>query len=383
MAHIAKYKAPSCGHMLAHYTRSKEAVLERDNIDQTRTHLNYTVSHYQKDGKIYIGKVPGQASWETVKKRIEGVQEATGRRVRKDAVVIADMVITAPKNVPQRDLERFFYASYQYMAKQVGRKNLMGGYVHMDETTPHMHVPFTPIQDGRFNYKGMCPRSFYQQFHKGLGDHLEKVLGYRPEIELSEERREEKVLSSVPQAELDQARAAVLGTLEAERETMQREYEERAAELEAVKRELAMREEQAQALNSEISELRTEKWEEQDRLESLRQAADGVAANVEVLESLASDVRGFEDASRSGKGEILNRIVERCDGYREQLSRAMERIRVQVSRIREKVNAPLRHSVPAPKPQRRESVRESLEHARAAAAAYNRSVPSRGYSRGR
>ena len=36
-----------------------------------------------------------------------------------------------------------------------------------------MHVPFTPILDGRFNYKQMCPRSFYQSMHKELGD-LEK-----------------------------------------------------------------------------------------------------------------------------------------------------------------------------------------------------------------
>ena len=32
MAHIAKYKAPSVGHMLAHYRRDRSS-LERDNID--------------------------------------------------------------------------------------------------------------------------------------------------------------------------------------------------------------------------------------------------------------------------------------------------------------------------------------------------------------
>lgn len=382
MAHIAKYKASSCGHMLAHYTRTRAAVLERDNIDQSRTHLNYVIGHFERDGQTKVGRVRGQASWETVKKRIESVQDATGRRVRKDAVVMADMVITAPQNVPERDWERFFNLSYMYMAHRVGRGNMMGGYVHMDETTPHMHVPFTPIKDGKFSYKGLCPRSFYQGFHKGLGDFLEERMGYRPEVELSEERKEEKVLSSVPQAQLDQARATILEPLEHERDALEREYQEKAAELEAVKRELAMREEQSQALNREIHYLRREQDQEQDRLESLRQAADGVASNVEILESIASDVRAFDAAGRSRKGEILDRIVERCDGYREQISRAVERIRVQVSRIRDAMRVPAMR-VPVPQPRRQESFRDTLDHARRAAQAYNQSRPSPGRSPGR
>lgn len=325
MAHIAKYKAPAVGKLVAHYTRWKgidRPDIVRENIDKERTHLNYTVGYYQEDGKSYIGKVRGCASWETVKKRIESVQDATGRKVRKDAVVMADMVITAPKNVPEWGLERFFFESYQYMAQQVGRQNLMGGYVHMDETTPHMHVPFTPIKDGKFNYKGLCPRSFYQQFHKELGDYLEKKLGYRPEIELAEERKEEKVLSSVPQAQLDQARAAILQPLELERDALESEYKEKAAELEAMKRELAMREKEAQAMEGEIRDLWQRRRREQDRLESLQQRTEEVAGRVEQLGAVAADVRGFENAGRSGKGAILARIAERCDGIR---SAVMER----------------------------------------------------------
>lgn len=42
MAHIAKYKAASCGHMLAHYRRDASS-LGRENIDPTRTKGNYTL----------------------------------------------------------------------------------------------------------------------------------------------------------------------------------------------------------------------------------------------------------------------------------------------------------------------------------------------------
>lgn len=287
MAHIEKYKADACPHMLAHYTRSKSS-MGRENIDAARTPSNYTVHFRQgEDGEVRVCKVPDPAGWETVRERIEVVQEASGRKVRKDAVVMADVVVTAPQNVPEGDLERFFFATYRFMAEQVGRSNLMGGYVHMDETTPHMHCPFTPIVDGKFSYKTMCPRSFYQQFHKRLGGYLEKELGYRPEVELSEERAVEKALSPVAQKDLDAARAGI-----------ERACADKAAQLEAVTAKLEL---------------------EQSRLELVRRAADAAAEDVEFLESVAADFREFEAVGRFGKGDVLRRIAERCDGYRAHL----------------------------------------------------------------
>ena len=141
---------------------------------------------------------------QTVESRIERVneaQKAAGKRAtRKDAVVMADVVVTLPDNVRKGDEDRFFRLTYWYLSKKFGIENMMGGYVHKDEVlkdgTPardHMHVPFTPILDGRFNYKQMCPRSFYQSMHKELGDYLEGRMGYRPAIELDEETRAQRV----------------------------------------------------------------------------------------------------------------------------------------------------------------------------------------------
>ena len=66
MAHIAKYKATSVGHMLAHYRRDASS-LERDNIDPKRTKDNMVVAHYtNKDGKLVVGRVvprDGEPNW--------------------------------------------------------------------------------------------------------------------------------------------------------------------------------------------------------------------------------------------------------------------------------------------------------------------------------
>lgn len=76
MAHIAKYKAASCGHMLAHYRRDASS-LGRENIDPTRTKDNYTLGLDDRDGKVRAmnGIEP---NWATVEGRIEGVNEVAG-----------------------------------------------------------------------------------------------------------------------------------------------------------------------------------------------------------------------------------------------------------------------------------------------------------------
>lgn len=325
MAHIAKYKASAVGKLCAHYNRWQgidNPNVSRENIDKSRTHLNYTLGVYEKDGKRFIGKVRGSASWATVKGRIDAVNaraKAEGKRAtRKDAVVMADVVVTLPENVRKGDEGKFFWYSCQYIADRVGRGNLMGGYVHMDETTPHMHVAFTPILDGRFNYKKMCDRKFYQTFHKGLGDRLEQKMGYRPEVELSEETRAQRVYTSRTK-DIDKVRGAVdRAVVQPAEEEAARIVADAQARADALVRDAETRRDAlvAQVADGErrLSDVRMQVDEETDRLECLRQRADGVARDVAELEPIAADVRRFEGAGRAERGAILDSIAARCAG---------------------------------------------------------------------
>ena len=337
MAHIAKYKASAVGKLCAHYNRWQgidNPNVSRENIDKSRTHLNYTLGVYEKDGKRFIGKVRGSASWATVKGRIDAVNaraKAEGKRAtRKDAVVMADMVVTLPPNVPPEDAYKFFWNSYQYIADRVGRGNLMGGYVHMDETTPHMHVPFTPILDGRFNYKKMCDRKFYQTFHKGLGDRLEQKMGYRPEVELSEETRAQRVYTSRTK-DIDKVRGAVdRAVVQPAEDEAARIVADAQARADALVRDAETRRDElvAQVADGErrLSDVRMQVDEETDRLECLRQRADGVARDVAELEPIAADVRRFEGAGRAERGAILDSIAARCAGAARAARAAIEEL---------------------------------------------------------
>lgn len=401
MAHIAKYKASAVGKLCAHYNRWQgidNPNVSRENIDKSRTHLNYTLGVYEKDGKRFIGKVRGSASWATVKGRIDAVNaraKAEGKRAtRKDAVVMADMVVTLPPNVPPEDAYKFFWNSYQYIADRVGRGNLMGGYVHMDETTPHMHVPFTPILDGRFNYKKMCDRKFYQTFHKGLGDRLEQKMGYRPEVELSEETRAQRVYTSRTK-DIDKVRGAVdraiVEPAQQEADRIVAAAKEEAAALlqdaEAQKADLvaqiADRRGDLAELDSQLEDVKLDIADEEDRLECLRQRADGVARDVAELRPIAAEVRGWEAAGKAERGAILDNIAVKCDGLASRIRTAVAGIKLKVEELAERIAAPVRYAQRKSEP-RQQGLDEVMAQARATADAWNRdhAAPQRTY-RGR
>lgn len=408
MAHIAKYKAPSVGHMLAHYRRDASS-LERENIDPERTKGNLVVGHYtNKDGKLVVGRVvprEGEPNWGTVERRIERVneaQKAAGKRAtRKDAVVMADVVVTLPDNVRKGDEDRFFRLTYWYLSNKFGIDNMMGGHVHKDEVlkdgTPardHMHVPFTPILDGRFNYKKMCPRSFYQNMHKELGDYLERRMGYRPEIELGEETRAQrvytdksvdidKVRGAVDKAVVEPAKdeaARIIAAAREEAAALLNDAEARKAELVI---EIADKEGDLAELDSQLEDVKLDIEDEQDRLECLRQRADGVARDVAELRPIAADVRGWEAAGKAERGAILDRICAKCDGLASRIRADVAGIRLKVEELRSRISRPLEYLMPKPKTERL-GLDDMMREAMRAAEAWNRNhvAPTNGRPRG-
>lgn len=339
MAHIQKYKAHSCGHMLAHYRRDA-ASLERDNVDPTLTERNLTLV-LGDDGKAVEGAA--QPNWEVIAGRIAAVDaaaKAEGKRAtRKDAVVMADLVLTLPENVPEGDGDRFFELSYEFLGEKVGRGNLMGGFVHRDEVRTkkdpdtgkmvrtgervrdHIHVPWTPILDGRFNFKQQCPRAFYKTLHKELGDYLEARLGYRPNIELSEEQKGEKALSQVRNADIDATRDAIKREEErleclrrqgVELEPLAVTFGESAATLFAHRGDGSREREQAaegSRLDGRIAELE----------QQVRAARDRVGQLERDIERLGVGVRDA-GARRDGARERVGRLIERLGWVPDHLS---------------------------------------------------------------
>lgn len=181
--HYAKYQKGAVGSILLHSDRGIDSpdTHEHGNesIDKTRTHFNYDL----KDRG-------GLTAYEYYKNRIDDIasetKERTGKSIRKDAVTLCSWAVTAPKDLPEEKLQDFFKASYEWFAKRYGADNIVTAAVHMDESTPHMHLQFTPIieKDGvrKLCAKDMETRKTLSTAHQKLQKYLEQALGYKVNI---------------------------------------------------------------------------------------------------------------------------------------------------------------------------------------------------------
>lgn len=179
MAHLAKFTKAACGHMFKHYERAKEFNSEtgqveyikfaNQEINPQRTHLNYNLAVHQT-----------MRQGDFIRKRCSEVKLQN----RKDVNVMCSWVLTAPKDLPSSEQESFFKASYDFMANRYGEENVISAYVHLDETTPHIHFAFIPITEDKkkggykVSAKEVINKRELQAFHQDLDKYLETALGH-------------------------------------------------------------------------------------------------------------------------------------------------------------------------------------------------------------
>lgn len=334
MAHLAHYKRTGAAPMLAHYERRAELErgYTRENIDASRTAENYA-----------IGADSPQALAAALRARVDaaiGAHEAdSGKAVRKDANVISDWVVTLPRDCPREDARRFFEVAVDLCRERYGAENCLGGFVHMDEATPHAHIPVVPVRDGRLRSAKVFTRPDLRSFHKDLGAAEDAALGRHVSVELDPAQQGEKQLSHLGQAEYVAAReeAARAAERAAAAESAQRAAEDaqRAAEarLECLQRGVEDAESLAQAGLGEVRRVAREGgWaggreraarernrELRERAEALRGACDAARGRGDSLEA--------EEAGSPAAIQDLERGVRRLEGEHRELARRVRALR--------------------------------------------------------
>lgn len=347
MAHIEKYQASALGNMLGHYERRAEIEhgYERDNIDPSRTPENYNLCERPNP----LGFVDARIGELDLK-----------RAPRKDAVRMIDTVVTLPAAY-HGDTREFMEAVKETLDGIFGAENCAGAYVHMDETTPHMHYASVPVtEDGRLSAKSLLNRTFMKRFHDRLETGVCERLGIeRAGLTLTDEEREQRAGRYVDLPEYKAAQDAV------------RRKEQRSMEL---SNEIADMEGDLIELDSAIEDKRFELRDlgeqveqEQRRLESVRRAVeekqleptpqtvseslrtlwearnDGgregrLASEIEGLRSRVSELEGANRAARERVAELDRELPGLRGRYRE-LERRFEaleqRVTAAIGRLRE------------------------------------------------
>ncbi|MBR6625878.1 MAG: plasmid recombination protein, partial [Mailhella sp.] len=155
--------------------------IQSHNRRERRSHSNPDIRH-EKRGENYDLHQPEVCDYaRAVQARIESLN--LPKAVRKDAVVLCGLIVTSDlpffARLSPEEQRRFFEESRDFLARFVGRENVISAMIHMDEKTPHMHflhVPVTP--DGRLNANAIYTRESLRRLQSELPAHLQ-ACGFR------------------------------------------------------------------------------------------------------------------------------------------------------------------------------------------------------------
>lgn len=164
-----KHPKTALGHLGKHYERGKDESSEyvkfgNPQIDPQRTHLNYNLASQHNH-------------MEFIKQRLSEVYCLN----RKDVNVMCSWVVTAPKDLDQNQQDDFFKESYKFLENRYGKENVISSYVHLDETTPHMHFAFIPVvydkKKDRYKVsaKERVNKFELKSFHSDYQKHLDRA----------------------------------------------------------------------------------------------------------------------------------------------------------------------------------------------------------------
>lgn len=181
VARMEKMKVGNLGGAYRHNERIFKNHSNKD-IDPNRSHLNYELTDrdrsvsYEKQIKNYVNET-----------------KISKRAIRKDAVLCDEWVITSDKkffeDLNQEQVQEFFETAKKYFEEQYGKQNIAYASVHLDESTPHMHMGVVPMKDGKLSSKTM----FDREELKTIQDKLPKYMNEHGfEVERGELNSEKK-----------------------------------------------------------------------------------------------------------------------------------------------------------------------------------------------
>lgn len=312
VVHMMKIKSGAVGGIQSHNNREHEPKTNPD-VDMSRSEDNYDL-------------VPCDNYKRSIKEKLSNLVESS-RAVRKDAVVVCNFIVTSDSETMEAlgaDRQReFFEDSVKWFSDRYGADRVLNATVHMDETTPHLHIGVMPItQDGRLSAKAIFTKTemkaIQTEFARDVGGKygLERGVEGSERTHLSEARfKEQKAL------EMANEHGAIAQELQIIAEDCKQELSEATRSLETVKQELSTMQDRKDTLQGEIERLEAIDKQTKVRVHEALEKQKPVLLDLQKRISEAkSELSVVETAVKEKKAEGAEKFG--WDGMAERIERA-------------------------------------------------------------
>ena len=312
VVHMMKIKSGAVGGIQSHNNREHEPKTNPD-VDMSRSEDNYDL-------------IPCDNYKRSIKEKLSNLVESS-RAVRKDAVVVCNFIVTSDNETMEAlgaDRQReFFRDSVKWFSDRYGADRVLNATVHMDETTPHLHIGVMPItQDGRLSAKAIFTKTemkaIQTEFARDVGEKygLERGVEGSERTHLSEARfKEQKAL------EMANEHGAIAQELQIIAEDCKQELSEATRSLETVKQELSAMQDRKDTLQGEIERLEAIDKQTKVRVHEALEKQKPVLLDLQKRISEAkSELSVVETAVKEKKAEGAEKFG--WDGMAERIERA-------------------------------------------------------------
>lgn len=312
VVHMMKIKSGAVGGIQSHNNREHEPKTNPD-VDMSRSEDNYDL-------------IPCDNYKRSIKEKLSNLVESS-RAVRKDAVVVCNFIVTSDNETMDAlgaDRQReFFQDSVKWFSDRYGADRVLNATVHMDETTPHLHIGVMPItQDGRLSAKAIFTKTemkaIQTEFARDVGEKygLERGVEGSERTHLSEARfKEQKAL------EMANEHGAIAQELQIIAEDCKQELSEATRSLETVKQELSTMQDRKDTLQGEIERLEAIDKQTKARVhEALEKQKSDLLDLQERISEAKSELSVVETAVKEKKTEGAEKFG--WDGMAERIERA-------------------------------------------------------------
>lgn len=312
VVHMMKIKSGAVGGIQSHNNREHEPKTNPD-VDMSRSKDNYDL-------------IPCDNYKRSIKEKLSNLVESS-RAIRKDAVVVCNFIVTSDNETMEAlgaDRQReFFEDSVKWFSDRYGADRVLNATVHMDETTPHLHIGVMPItQDGRLSAKAIFTKTemkaIQTEFARDVGEKygLERGAEGSERTHLSEARfKEQKAL------EMANEHGAIAQELQIIAEDCKQELSEATRSLETVKQELSTMQDRKDTLQGEIERLEAIDKQTKVRVHEALEKQKPVLLDLQKRISEAkSELSVVETAVKEKKAEGAEKFG--WDGMAERIERA-------------------------------------------------------------
>lgn len=121
----------------------------------TDRHSNPDIDISRSDQNVVFFKTEDVS--EDVKRRVADIQSRQKRKIRCDAPVAIEYMITASPEalarLSKQEQERYFAECLSFVEARHGYRNRLSAVLHLDETTPHLHMLVFPEREGKLDAK--------------------------------------------------------------------------------------------------------------------------------------------------------------------------------------------------------------------------------------